>query len=144
MHSRQFEREFWYKCQKPGCKSSFRDSYSLNMHTRIHDNDLSVCSYCPYRFVELSKYTRHLKHHFGIRDFECDKCDSRFTTISDLNLHYQLHEGIIYNCLICKTYQSNTKKTIEMHLRMKHADIVGKSVNKSLLEQHIRIKQNIL
>ena len=140
MHSRKFEKEFRHKCPMPGCKSTFPYSYNLHMHLRIHDNDLSVCSYCPYRYVESSKYMRHLKNHFGIKDFECDQCDAKFTAKGDLNLHYQQHEGIIYNCLICNTYEANNKKTIEMHVRLKHADIVGKSVNKSLLGNHIRIK----
>ena len=139
MHSRKFERECWYKCPKPGCKTTFRDAYSLNIHKRIHENDLGVCSYCPYRFVEPSKYTRHLKQHFGIKDFECEQCDSRFTTKGDLNLHYQQHEGITYTCLICNIYETHTKNNVERHMKKKHTDIVGKNFSWGMVDHHVKV-----
>ena len=109
MHTKLFEKEYWYKCPKPGCKSTCQDSLALDHHVRLHDNDLDVCSYCPYRYVKHYQYTRHLKLHFKIRDYECDQCDLKFVTQTDINRHYQIHEGIIYNCLICKTYEAHTK-----------------------------------
>ena len=109
MHTKLFEKEYWYKCPKPGCKSTCQDSLALDHHVRLHDNDLDVCSYCPYRYVKHYQYTRHLKLHFKIRDYECDQCDLKFVTQTDINRHYQIHEGINYNCLICKTYEAHTK-----------------------------------
>ena len=72
---------------------------------RIHDNDLDLCQYCPYRYEKPSNYTTHLKKHFGIEDFACDHCDKKFPTVTQLNLHHEQHEGIIYYCLICIEYE---------------------------------------
>ena len=140
MHTRLFEKEYWYKCSKPGCKSTFRFQNDLDRHYKIHDNDLGVCSYCPYRFVYPTQYTRHLKKHFRIRDYECDQCDLKFLTKSDLNRHYQIHEGIIYNCLICKTYEVNSRSAMEVHLRPKHVDIVGKNYTWNIVKHHVKIR----
>ena len=74
-------------------------------HMRIHDNDLDLCQYCPYRYEKPSNYTTHLKKHFGIEDFACDHCNKKFPTVTQLNLHHEQHEGIIYYCLICNEYE---------------------------------------
>ena len=143
MHTRHFEKEYWHKCPKPGCKSTFNDLCALDLHCRLHANDLDVCRYCPYRYVKADQYTRHLKLHFGIRDYECDKCDLKFLTKADINRHYQLHEGIIYTCLICKTYYCHSKNNMESHLRVKHTDIVGKNFTWGIVKHHVKIKNNL-
>ena len=140
MHTRRFEKQFWYKCTRPGCKSSFQFEYDLAIHLRIHDNDVHVCRYCPYLYVKPLQYKRHLKMHFRIKDCECDQCDLKFATITELNRHYQKHEGLIYNCLICKTYEAVSKHNMETHLRRVHKDIFGKNVNWEAVEHHVEIK----
>ena len=82
--------------------------------------------------------------HFGIKDFECDQCDMKFPTKGELNKHYQKHEGIIYNCLICKTYEANNLRTMDSHLRKKHTDIVGNNFNRGVAERYVKIMNNIL
>ena len=139
MHSRLVQKEYWYKCSKSGCNSSFRFRYDLDRHNKIHDNDLDVCSYCPYRFIYSAHYIVHLKSHFRIRDYVCDQCDSKFTTEPMLNRHYQMHEGLSYNCLICNTYEAHCKSNIEGHLRHQHGDIVGKNFNWNIVKHHVKI-----
>ena len=139
MHSRKFEKEFWFKCPKTGCKSTFDRQNSLQLHLRIHDNDLDMCRYCPHRYVEPAHYRRHLKLHFEIRDFECDQCDLKFATKNELNRHYQKHEGIIYNCLICKKYEADRRHNMFSHLRARHKDILGKSVHWESVKHHVKI-----
>ena len=141
MHTRVFEKEFWYKCSRSGCKSSFQFSNLLDQHIRIHENDLNTCSYCPYRYADPAQYKRHLKMHFRIRDFQCDQCDLQFLKQADLNRHYQIHEGIIYNCLICKTYECPNKNYMLSHMRARHSDIVGKNFNWGILKPHVEIKK---
>jgi len=141
MHKRRFEKEFWHKCSRLGCKSTFKFQFALDVHNRIHDNDLDVCRYCPYRYVEPAQYTRHLKMHFGIRDYECDQCDLKFTTQKELNIHYQKHEGIIYNCLICNNYEAYRKNNILSHLRRVHRDIFGENINWDSVKEHVKIKK---
>ena len=139
MHTRLFDKEYWFKCPKPGCKSSFDREGSLVRHIRIHDNDLDVCMYCPFRYAEPNHYRRHLKRHFGLEDYACDQCDLKFATSSELNRHYQKHEGIIYNCLICKTYEADRQHTIFSHLRTKHANIFGKNVHWDNVKDNVKI-----
>ena len=144
MHARQFEQQFLYKCPKPGCKSSFKDSHNLHLHRRLHENDLDCCSFCPYRYVKPFQYTYHLKLHFNIKDYECDQCDSKFTTQGDQNFHYQIHEGIIYSCLVCNTYEARVRNTMEKHLRSKHADLVGKNFTWGMVKHYVKANQNLL
>ena len=139
MHTRRHDKVFWFKCPKPSCKSSFRDQSLLNDHLRIHNNDARVCLYCPYRYVKYVDYQAHLKVHFAIREFKCDQCDAKFTSQSQLNKHYQIHEGLTYSCLICNTYETASRHAANLHLRAKHADIVGKNVNSSDVERHMKI-----
>ena len=140
MHTRRFEKQFWYKCPKPGCKSSFNRQGLLDEHLRIHNNDLGMCMYCPYRYLKYDQYQVHLKAHFKIREFKCDQCDAKFSSLGYLNHHYQKHEGFTYSCSICKNYETNNKINADTHLRKKHADIFGNNVNASDIQRHMKIK----
>ena len=82
--------------------------------------------------------------HFGIKDFKCDQCDMKFPTKGELNGHYSKHEGIIYNCLICKTYEVNDRRTMDSHLRSKHTNIIGNNFNWGIAERYVKIMKNIL
>ena len=46
-------------------------------------------------------YKDHLNKRLRIK-FKCDQCDKTYSTRKGLNEHYNLHEGIIYCCLIFK------------------------------------------
>ena len=140
MHTKPPGKQFCLKCPIPGCQSWFDRESKLDEHLRIHNNDLAVCAYCPYRYAQRNKYREHLNMHFEIREFKCDQCDSKFTKIHLLNRHYEKHEGIVYNCLICHTYKAACKRNIEFHLRTKHADIVGKNADWDDLRSHIRTR----
>ena len=127
MHTMRSEKEFWYKCLKPNCHSTFQYQLELDRHMRIHNNDLQQCQYCPYRYIIHSNYEIHLRKHFGIKDFKCDQCESRFLSQNELNRHYSRHEGIIYCCLICNTYEAISKHNMEMHLRIVAVVMKGKN-----------------
>ena len=129
MHTKRFDKDFCYKCPKPNCQASFEYERHLMKHIRAHDNDLDKCQYCPFRYINGSDYRTHMKHHFRIKDFKCDKCDKEFPQISELNKHYQVHEGILHRCLICNDYEAAHKISICSHLRRKHADVVGLNMN---------------
>ena len=140
MHTKPNVRQFSYKCPNAGCQSSFDLESKLDRHLRIHKNDLNACAYCPYRYVQSIQYEGHLNVHFEIRDYKCDQCDLKFTAKKMLTEHYQKHEGIVYNCLICNTYKAACKRNIESHLRRKHADIVGENADWDDLRSHIRTR----
>ena len=140
MHGRLYDRENFFKCTMQGCNSSFSNESLRERHLRIHINDLSRCKYCPFRYVKTSAYERHLNMHFRIRDFECDQCGLKFTTKTELNIHYLMHEGPVYNCLICNKYEANRKSNMLSHLRKYHADIFGENTNWEAVKHHVNIK----
>ena len=78
MHTMRSDIDFWHKCPKPNCQSSFATEAKLERHMRIHNNDLDECQYCPYRYENKNHYERHLKIHFGIKDYKCNQCDWKF------------------------------------------------------------------
>ena len=75
------------------------------------------------------------KIHFGIKDYPCDQCDKKFTTVALLKQHYSIHEGIIYYCKLCKTYEGASINAITGHLRKKHEDVIGKNLNWETVQQ---------
>ena len=38
MHTKRSESNFWFKCLKPNCKSTFQYQLLLDLHMRIHNN----------------------------------------------------------------------------------------------------------
>jgi len=60
MHTMRSENNFWYKCLKPNCQSTFKDQSLLDHHMRIHNNELDKCQYCPYRYAKPGHYNDHL------------------------------------------------------------------------------------
>ena len=139
MHTMRANKFHIHKCPKPNCDSSFACENTLNRHLRIHNNDLDMCHYCPYRYERPNHYERHLKSHFGIKDFECDLCEQKFPTVSQLKTHYEVHEGIIYCCLICNTFEGKKKTTIR-HLKTKHSDILKNQTHWEDLQRFTKTK----
>ena len=134
------ENDFWYKCLKPNCKSTFKVQYDLDLHMRIHNNELAECQYCPYRYVRATDYRDHLNKHFRIKDYKCDHCGLVFTAKKTLVAHSSMHEGIVYCCLICNTYEIERKNTMKMHLRSKHSDLLGSNINWNSVKKYVKLK----
>ena len=140
MHSMRSECNFWYKCLKPDCHSTFQYQSNLDSHMRVHNNDLDSCQYCPYRYVFPSRYKDHLNIHFRIENHKCDYCGKIFSKKAVLNQHLTVHEGITYCCLICNSYEVQMKKTMKMHLRRKHSDLLGKNINWDSVKNYVKLK----
>ena len=140
MHIKRSENNFWYKCSKPNCRSSFKDQEALVDHMRLHNNELDTCQYCPYRYVRAQNYSNHLVKHFGLKDHQCEYCGMAFSTKSVLLKHLSKHEGIIYCCLICNTYEVANKHAMKAHLRKKHSDLLGKNINWDSVKKHVKMK----
>ena len=139
MHKNRSENNGWYKCLKPNCQAAFDRQGKLDEHMRIHNNELNKCDYCQFRYVKTSHYKEHLNKHFQIRDYKCDECCSTFTSMTNLNHHLAMHEGITYCCLICKTYESRSKHTMQSHLR-KHRDILGEHIIWDSAKEYVKLK----
>ena len=140
MHTMHSENNFWYKCLIPNCQSTFKKQVELNRHMRIHNNDLQKCQYCPYNYIFEQNYRDHLNRHFRIKDHKCDQCGLTFTTRKHMVVHSSMHEGIIYCCLICKTYEIEKKNAIKVHLRTKHSDLLGKNINWDSVKKYVKLK----
>ena len=140
MHTMRSEKNFWYKCLKPNCQSTFKRQGLLNTHMRIHNNELDSCQYCPYRFVRESHYKDHLNMHFRIQNHKCEDCGKTFSTKDVLAQHASMHEGIIYCCLICDKYEITNKNTMKQHFRYKHADLLGKNVHWDSVKKYVKLK----
>lgn len=138
MHKRRSDKLFHNKCPIVNCHSTFQFPGSLETHLRYHKNDIDECQFCPYRYIDPKSYKSHLRAHFRIKEFKCDKCGRLFGEIGQLNHHYSLHEGINYLCRICDLkYVASHKKTITGHLRKKHGDVVGENVNWEAVQKFI-------
>ena len=140
MHAMRSENNSWYKCLKPNCQSTFKFQSLLDTHMRIHNNELDSCQYCPYRFVQGNHYKDHLNMHFRIKNHKCDHCGKTFSRRTLLTQHASIHEGIIYCCLICNTYEIAMKNAMKMHLRTKHADLLGKNINWDTVKKYVKLK----
>ena len=139
IHTNKFENNFWYKCLKPNCQTAFARQGSLDIHMRIHNNELDKCDYCQYRYVQAPDYRNHLNKHFRIKDHKCDVCGLTFTTKKSLVQHSLMHEGIIYCCLICKTYETGSKHTMKTHMR-KHTDLLGENIKWDSAMEYVKLK----
>ena len=140
MHKMQSENNFWYKCLKPNCQTTFKQPLLLDFHMRIHNNELDNCQYCPYRYVKTPDYRDHLNKHFRIKDYKCENCGLTFMTRKALAEHSSTHEGIVYCCLICETYQIGSRQAMQMHLRNKHSDLLGKNINWSAVKKYVKLE----
>ena len=140
MHTMRSDNNFWLKCLKPNCRASFKKQNELDKHMRIHNNDLQKCQYCLYSYSMPQHYADHLKKHFRIKDHKCDQCGKAFTSKEILRKHYSQHEGIIYSCLICKSYEIASQNPMKGHLRSKHSDVLGKNINWDTVKKYVKMK----
>ena len=140
MHKLRSDNNFWYKCPKPNCRSTFKVQSLLDQHMRIHNNELDQCQYCTYRYVKPSDYREHLNKHFRINEYKCGDCGSTFLSKNLLTKHALIHEGIIYCCLICNTYEKPSKGAMRHHFREKHSDILGKNINWDSVKEYVKLK----
>ena len=140
MHTMRSDNNFRLKCLKRNCKATFQYQLELERHMRIHNNDVQKCQYCPYSYTFAQNYGDHLNKHFRIKDHKYDHCGLKFTTKKTLVQHSSVHEGIIYFCLICNKYETGRKNTMQIHLRMKHSDLLGKNINWDAVEKYVKLK----
>ena len=140
MHKMNKGTNFRFKCSKPNCNSTFDSESKMKTHMRIHNNELNTCQYCSYRYVAETNYRNHLNNHFRIKEYKCDTCGEMFKSRKTLIDHSSIHEGIIYCCLICGTYEAGNKTVLKTHLRRKHSDILGENINWDTVKKYVKLK----
>ena len=127
------------------CKSSFKKNVTLILHMKSQhlktNQNHYKCELCSYVATYRANIVRHVKmKHAKIKDFKCDECGSTFTAKKSLTQHLAMHEGIKYCCLICKTYETATKDNIRWHLKIKHSDLLGKTIKWDSVKKYVKLK----
>lgn len=85
----------------------------------------ALCNYCGESFVNNTALAAHIRRHLNVRPFECDKCDQKFFTCSQLQRHQHAHvtEPQSFPCLVegCgKTYLRLSY--LQYHEKQKHSE----------------------
>jgi uncharacterized Zn-finger protein len=98
VHQRRHTGEKPFKCDYPGCDSSFATSGTLTTHQRRHTGEKPFkCDYpgCDSSFATSGALTVHQRRHTGEKPFKCDYpgCDSSFATSGKLIRHQRTHTG---------------------------------------------------
>ena len=74
-------------CDRGNCGKHFKDNFNLQIHLRIHDNNLIKCPFCPWGGVKHCAVSIHLITHFHYRPYSCQFCPFTFYTQEYINVH---------------------------------------------------------
>ena len=92
-----------FECEKCGLNFTFKGG--LRKHTLKHMIDegtyceeeiaIKICNECGKAFYSNAHLQRHMKSHFGIKDFHCNICGKSFAANRNLQQHFQImHEKV--------------------------------------------------
>ena len=111
-----------FYCNRGTCRKGFADSYKLEMHHRIHDNNLIKCYFCPWAGAEHPVFVAHMNHHFHVRPFKCPYCTESFYRAGTRKDHEEsFHEKNLdkYKCVSCD-YSTYSAHTLNYHKHKMH------------------------
>ncbi|XP_015127557.1 uncharacterized protein LOC107048729 [Diachasma alloeum] len=109
-------------CPKEECRREFNRLYALKGHLLAHYGVRPFkCDYegCAWAFHSDFKLKRHKETHLKRKDYVCQVCNRRFTTVYNLWTHEKLHSRpnriacLVPNCL--ERFQ--TKRALEIHMK---------------------------
>lgn len=77
-----------FKCDEPGCNSSFKESRALNEHKNLHTGQKPyVCEFCSQAFAHSAMLRMHRQRHINPDKFKCSTCGERFVNGQSLRQH---------------------------------------------------------
>ena len=109
-------------CNRGDCQKTFSNQILLDIHLKLHDNNLINCHYCPWRGTKHADLIDHMNHHFLIRPFKCSFCASSFYVVDTRNKHEtDVHERISnrYQCDKCP-FITHSRSICNTHKRNHH------------------------
>ena len=85
------EEGSFYKCNLPGCGSSFCEANELREHIQKSHASTSMfpCPYCACIWSDYCRLIEHIPSHIGTRPYRCIQCDVAFKTSAALRKHFQ-------------------------------------------------------
>ena len=85
------EEGSFYKCNLPGCRSSFCEANELREHIQKSHVSTSMfpCPYCACIWSDYCRLIEHIPSHIGSRPYRCIQCDVAFKTSAALRKHFQ-------------------------------------------------------
>jgi len=93
-----------FYCNRGNCRKGFEKIGELELHRRIHDNNLIECYFCPWAGAIFWSFVLHMNHHFHVRPFKCSYCPEAFYKTGTRKQHEETsHEKILdkYKCVAC-------------------------------------------
>ena len=119
-----------WKCEFPGCFSSFKTKPKLRIHQVTHETTLEIrkrycCEFnsCGRRFVSKSNLKMHIAAQHApqrARTFQCSLCPKSFFGEQVLKTHIQIHlKELRLSCRYCK-FGTHNEQSLWLHMRTLH------------------------
>ena len=104
------------------CEKSFLSLRKLQMHTKIHKQELIACKICNKEFKNIKAHVKEI--HDLVKEHHCKLCDKNFTRAWSLKTHIESVHSIRENieCLECKKV-FNSKESLDRHVDAIHKGI---------------------
>ncbi|XP_078266497.1 zinc finger protein 639-like [Rhinoraja longicauda] len=106
----------------PVCKREFLTYSLLHKHLQVHEvEEPSACQLCSHSADNPRELELHVADaHIGEYLYWCEQCDIHFSSISDLHLHLQQHDGDEeYLCQFCE-YGTDDAAELHGHVLAEH------------------------
>lgn len=104
-----------YKCNY--CDMEFSKNDELKAHKQTHTENTFLCSICGTIFMTSINLNKHMKRHFGIKEFRCSFCSKAFVSKGEVQVHERYHTGVKKRkCQICEK-EFNRAISLVVHMR---------------------------
>ena len=116
------QRTVNFYCNRESCRKGFETSGKLELHHRIHDNNLIKCYFCSWAGAAHINFVNHMNHHFHVRPIKCSYCsDSFYKSHARVYHEERFHEQIMdkYKCPMCD-FASYNMNMIQKHKQKIH------------------------
>lgn len=124
-HSEQASDPQTWVCDE--CGKTFKCKWNLNQHKIRHagiEHYPFKCEQCPKRFVASKDFKAHNLRHAGIKNFECNYCGLKKTTMKELKIHLNYHtKEKQWSCTECPSMVFNSSSNLSLHRKTVHYKI---------------------